>query len=241
MTHYWGSRYALCDIGPTPLGDGIVDVRDLLVLMEDIEPEEREPGLIAHWKLDETEGDAAFNSVSGEDAFVIGDPLWQPIGGILEGALQFDGTDDFISTDFVLNPADGLFSIMVWIKGGAPGQVILSQESGPNWLMADIADGSLRTDLRTPETIGRGATPPGPPLISPTTITDGGWHRVGFVRDGADRVLYVDDIEVARDTADSLESADGSLYIGAGSGLESGTYYSGLIDDVRIYNRVVSP
>lgn len=45
-----------------------------------------------------------YDSVSGEDAFAIGDPLWQPIGGIVDGALQLDGTDDFISTDFVLNP-----------------------------------------------------------------------------------------------------------------------------------------
>jgi hypothetical protein len=31
------------------------------------------------------------------------------------------------------------------------------------------------------------------------------------------------------------------LYIGCGKGTESGTYFSGLIDDVRIYNRIVSP
>ncbi|MHC4676379.1 MAG: TolB family protein, partial [Planctomycetota bacterium] len=28
----WGENYSLCDIGPTPLGDGIVDFRDLVVL-----------------------------------------------------------------------------------------------------------------------------------------------------------------------------------------------------------------
>ena len=107
--------------------------------------------------------------------------------------------------------------------------------------MSDTVDGSLRTDLRTPATTGRGAMPPGPPLISQTVIADGSWHRVGFVWDGNNRILYVDDVEVVRDTAATLEPADGSLHIGAGSGLDAGTFFSGLIDDVRIYNRAVKP
>ncbi len=139
-----------------------------------------------------------------------------------------------------MHPADGKFSVFVWIKGGAPGQVILFQESGVNWLVADAVDGALKTDLRTPATIGRIPIPPGPPLICPTVVTDGAWHRAGFIRDGSDRILYVDDIEVACDTATNLESASGGLYIGAGSDLEAGAFWSGLIDDVRIYSRALA-
>jgi hypothetical protein len=140
-----------------------------------------------------------------------------------------------------LNPVDGPFSVFAWVKGGAPGQVILSQAGAANWLMADSAGGALRTDLKEPGTTGRDPKPPGPPLISAAVITDGNWHRAGFVKDGINRILYVDDVQVARDTAVSLEAAGGDLYIGAGSGLEPGTFWSGLIDDVRIYNRAVSP
>ena len=32
IVDHWGEYYPLCDIGPTPLGDGIVDVEDLIVL-----------------------------------------------------------------------------------------------------------------------------------------------------------------------------------------------------------------
>ena len=84
---------------------------------------------------------------------------------------------------------------------------------------------------------GRGAAA----LKSQTVIVDGNWHRVGFVWDGSDRILYVDDMEVARDTPTDLESSEGGLYLGAGKALESGTYFSGLIDDVRIYSRIVDP
>ena len=34
MAGYWNTGEPLCDIGPTPLGDGIVDGQDLLVLTE---------------------------------------------------------------------------------------------------------------------------------------------------------------------------------------------------------------
>jgi len=200
-----------------------------------------DPRLVALWKMDETEGSIAYDSIGVNDGICHGDPLWQPAGGKLAGALEFDGIDDYVSTGFVLNPEYGPFSVFAWIKDGAPGQVILSQGSGVNWLMADPVDGVLKTDLKEPATTGRGAPPAGPPLISPTVVTDSYWHRVGFVRDGSDRILYVDDIEVARDTATNLESAGVGLHIGISNAIEPGTYWSGLIDDVRIYNRAVTP
>jgi hypothetical protein len=60
--------------------------------------------------------------------------------------------------------------------------------------------------------------------------------------DGSYRILYVDGIEVARDTAalELLEFADGGLYIGTDKNLDEGTFFSGLIDDVRIYNVALS-
>ena len=51
----------------------------------------------------------------------------------------------------------------------------------------------------------------------------------------------MDDILVAEDTQANLQGSDGSLYIGAGKAMEPGTYWSGLIDDVRIYNRAIRP
>jgi hypothetical protein len=226
------------DIGPTSAGDGLVDFQDIAVLTEYWLTY---PGAVAHWKLDETEGDIAKDNTGHHDGTLNGDPQWLPLEGRVAGALELDGKDDYVETGFVMNPADGAFSIFVWIKRGGPGQVIISQEGGVNWLMADPTDGALRTNLRTPGITGRGGKPAGPPLIGSTVVTDGDWHRVGFVRDGTDRVLYVDDIEVARDMAETLESAEGGLYIGAGSGLQHDAFWSGLIDNVRIYSRAVIP
>jgi hypothetical protein len=196
--------------------------------------EVNDPTLIAYWSLDETEGIVAHDISGDNDANVVGDPLWQPTGGVAEGALELDGIDDCVTTDFVLNPVDGPFSAFAWVKGGAPGQVVLSQIDEVNWLLADPTDGNLMTRLRSPGRAGK-------PLLSQANITDGDWHRVGLVWDGSNRVLYVDGVAVAEDTQDSLQGSDVGLYIGCGTGMEAGTFFFGLIDDVRIYNRAVIP
>ena len=77
--------------------------------------------------------------------------------------------------------------------------------------------------------------------MSETVITDGEWHRIGLVWNGSQRLLYVDGIIVAEDTQNGLEGTNNSLYISTGNAMEFGTYWSGLIDDVRIYNRAVHP
>jgi hypothetical protein len=241
MVDHWGTDEPAYDIGPMPWGDGIVDVQDLVVLAEHLFTY---PGAVAYWKLDETEGDIAYDSAAANDAVVFGDAVWQPEGGHVDGALQLDGIDDYVSTDFILNPADGAFSVFVWVKGGWPGQVIISQTDGTGmgatWLSADLLDGKLMTRLMLPST---GLRFPPQPLISEFVITDGNWHRIGFVWDGSYRYLYVDGAEVAKDTKSFsiLESSDGGLYLGAGKDLEPGSFFSGLIDDVRIYDRAITP
>lgn len=54
-------------------------------------------------------------------------------------------------------------------------------------------------------------------------------------------MLYADGSIVAEDMQDSLGGAGNGLYIGTGKEMDPGTFFSGLIDDVRIYNRVVRP
>ena len=156
----------------------------------------------------------------------------------MSGALEFDGADDYISTDFILDPSSGAFSVFVWIKGGMPGQAIISQTDGTGtgntWLGLDAQSGALMTAL-VPPSSGWVAKKP---LVSETIISDGQWHNIGFVWDGSYRILYVDGIEVAKDVAaqNPLKPATGGLQIGAGKTLREGTFFSGMIDDVRIFD-----
>ena len=237
MAAYWGTDDSLCDIGPTPWGDGIVDVKDLVVLAEHIGKNVDDPTLVAHWALDELEGDLAYDDADENVGTLLGEPTWRPGEGRVVGACGFDGIDDCIIVgDEVLNPADGPFSVLAWIKGGAPGQVIISQVDGVDWLMLDSSKGTLATELAPPP---RRLTVL--PLISDFVVTHDTWHRVAFVWDGTSRSLYVDDTLVAQDEQDSLEACRGGLYIGCGYGLPPENFFSGLIDDVRIYKRAVRP
>jgi hypothetical protein len=144
-----------------------------------------------------------------------------------------DGVSGYALASAVLNPADSPFSVFAWIKGDAPGQVIVSQQFASNWLATD-ADGKLMTELKSSDPLAE-------PLVSETVITDGQWHRIGLVWDGSHRILYVDSIIVAEDTQNKLSSSLGGLNIGCGSNLKENTFWSGLIDDIRIYNRAVNP
>jgi hypothetical protein len=229
----WHTHHTLCDIAPLPIGDGYVDGKDLLALAEHLEP--GDPTLVAHWKLDETEGLVAHDSVGTNDGMLVGASTWQSTGGKVGGALEFDGIEDFVSTPLVVNPAGGPFSVLAWVKGGMPGHTVVSQTKGANWLMVGPT-GTLTTGLSQPA--GR-ITPT--PLASETTITDNNWHRIAFTWDGGKRALYVDEVLVAEDTQTGLAASSGQLLIGCGHDMAPGTFWSGLIDDVRIYNRAVEP
>ena len=233
----WGETESLYDIGPTPLGDGIIDLQDVIALAQYIGSDFMDPTLVAHWALDEAMGDVASESAGGRDGTLTGEPAWRAGAGKVNGALEFDGVDDaVIVTDRVLDPADGLFSVFAWVQGGAPGQVIIAQVDGATWLMTDSSEGTLMTELSAP-----GGRKPVPPLTSGSSITDGGWHRVGFVWDGLTRSLYVDGVCVAEDTQDRLASSSGGLNMGCDLSMTSGTFFSGLIDDIRIYSRAIRP
>jgi hypothetical protein len=189
---------------------------------------------LARWRLDEVQGNIAHDSAGTKDAVVKGEALWQPEGGIFDGALQCDGIDDYIEAPFVLDPANGPFSVFAWIKGGQPGQTILSQAGASDWLLTD-AQGCIATSLVSE--VGK----PGKPLASATIVTDDQWHGVGLVWDGEFRNLYVDGELVAADVEvqDKFPGNQGGLHIGAAGTLDAGTFWSGMIDDVRIDDRVV--
>jgi len=190
-----------------------------------------DPHLIANWKLDEIEGNTAHDSAMQNDATVVGKAVWQPEDGHVEGALQFDGVSNYLSVPFILDPTKQPFSAYAWIKGGQPGQTIFSQQGAFGaWLFID-STGKLATSL----------TFPLPAFASDVIVTEDHWFRVGLVSDGSGMSLYVDDIEVARSDVSPILPATGDLHIGAGMNLESGTFWSGLIDDVKIYDRIVKP
>jgi len=61
------------------------------------------------------------------------------------------------------------------------------------------------------------------------------------VQYGSSRTLYVDGVMVGTDRPTPPASSTGGLNIGAGKSLDAGTFWSGLIDDVRLYGGAIKP
>jgi lysophospholipase L1-like esterase len=225
------------DLSPVPDGDGAIDLRDYAGLFQFWL---MTPGFLAHWTLDETEGVIAQDAVGTAHGTVMGDALWQPSGGSIGGTLELDGVDDYVRTEFVLNPADGPFTVFVWVKGGLASEVILSQTDtrgySGTWLGADPLGGRLMTDLTDAGRVTRA-------LVSEFVITDDVWHQIRLVWDGTLRHLFVDDVEVAADVRAlaPLVSSRGGMHMGAAKTPGGGTFWTGFIDDIRVYDGALLP
>jgi hypothetical protein len=228
-----GGSDSVCDIGPYAWGDGVVDSKDLMVLAEYIGQEFEDPTLVAHWAFDETEGEVAADSAGENDGMAVGNPVWQPAGGKVGGALAFDGVDDCVVALGGVALEGRPFSVIAWVNGSAAGGAIVSVQGGARWLYTNPLDGSLMTDLGKSSGAGK-------PLFSDVIVTDGQWHRVALVWDGADRILHVDGKEVAREPLAELSFSEAKLFIGTAS-MQAGSFWQGLLDDVRIYNRAAQP
>ncbi len=233
----WRGTEPAFDIAPPPNGDGVLDCRDLAGLSRYWMTY---PGVIAYWRLDETQGEVAVDKLGRFDGTAHGSPVWRPGAGRISGALELDGVDDYIAVGNVLSPADVAFTIFAWVRGGRPGAVILSQSSetgsGEAWLSIDASTGGLMTSM----TDGSRITVP---LVSDAVISDGLWHHIRLVWDGSHRYLFVDGKEVAADqrVLGKLKFSGAHFYLGAGNALQPGAFWPGLLDDIRIYNRAVKP
>jgi hypothetical protein len=238
MAEHWGSSDLRYDIAPMPCGDGFVDAADVARLAEYAAMDEiHDPTLVGRWKLDghpDEPGLARDCSENGCHGILIGDACLLPDCGMIDGALQCDGYDDYVVLPTSCNAGDGELSVFAWVNGGRRGKVILSQRAGVNWLMADQITGALKTELGSDARFSS-------TLQCDTSICDGTWHEIGLVWDGTNRSLYVDGVEVAHDAQVHAADCWGSLYLGASDTLHPGSFWSGLIDDVRIYNRAVIP
>jgi len=203
-----------------------------------------DPNLLGWWKL-ENEGSGAVVDSSGHDnhGTLHGDPQW--IDGYDGGALEFDGVDDYVNIDGYkgISAIDGVqqeFSIANWFRitarSGDNEMVTWGTNTGTQRLSWRVHEGRLRTEH------GDGN------LRGNTYVNDGQWHHGALVvTEGANlRVpatrLYVDGVEdtvfSGSDNAYNL-TADVDVRIGMG-GPTGDRFFPGSIDDVRIYERVLT-
>ncbi|MFC1633357.1 LamG domain-containing protein [Planctomycetota bacterium] len=193
-----------------------------------------DPSLVGWWKFDEGIGQTALDwSGHGNHGALQGDPQWVP--GQVGGALEFDGDDDFVDCG---NGPDlditGDITFMCWIKVEAftkTWETILGKGDDSYRMSRGPGDG---------DSIHFGCNgPTGGNLNANAIVTTNTWRHVALMYDGSNKIIYIDGVEDARvaSTGD-IDSSTYNFFIGENS-QQRGRNLTGLVDDVRIYNRVL--
>ncbi|MAT69753.1 MAG: hypothetical protein CMJ58_09535 [Planctomycetaceae bacterium] len=190
--------------------------------------------LIAHWKLDEATGTtAADSSGQGHDAvFTNGTPAWTT--GVRDAALDFNGASN-VATSAPLNPPPA-GTVAFWVQSdGAPAARQRLMGSGNTFEIWQDPDGPIHFDLNVSGGVETFATT--------ESMTEAGQWRhiaVSFNSDTDAYAIYVDgELDHAVTYAEDLvDAAAASFSIGTSG--SSTQYFSGGLDDVRIYNYELS-
>ncbi|UCE49450.1 MAG: LamG domain-containing protein [Phycisphaerales bacterium] len=200
-------------------------------------------GLQAHYEFEGTTNDSSGNARHGT---AMGNPVFE--AGKIGQAITFDGLNDYVNINgykgiTAVDEVQAAFSIACWVKTTSPeGEMV-------TWGSSDGAPlGGQYCTFRVNEATLRAEHGDGN-IRGNTAINDGQWHHVALTAvEGANlrvpnTLLYVDgqpdSVFSGSDNAYNL-TADADVNIGRRSSHED-RYLIGSIDDVRIYDRVLSP
>ncbi|MBT8144227.1 MAG: LamG domain-containing protein, partial [Gammaproteobacteria bacterium] len=197
-------------------------------------------GPIAHWKLDETSGTTAVDSVGGNDGTLINwpaSPDWVP--GKLNGGLSFDGNNDYIDVSSMNPMSYDDLTIVAWYKSTdtsvSDDEYIF--EHTDNW----VEEISFGPSDDGGETLRFGFTVGGSwlPHYGTSDVVDQQWHHLVAVRANGRVKLYVDGVK----ETDEVDNHAGTTVTIDGQGPFIGDYpgqseqVHGILDDLRFYDR----
>ncbi len=205
-------------------------------------------GLVGYWTFDEGSGTRANDSSGNGNNGTIYGASWTD-DAVSGKALDFDGVDDVVSMGDVLGfERTDSWTISAWIK---------TSDSHHGAVVSKIGAGARGYDLFV---IGGGYGPPGDLAVhiihawggdairkySDMRVDNGSWYHVAYTYDGSSSAtgvnIYIDGVlhnGIATHTSVSNSITNPSSFrIGGREGVQ---LFRGLIDEARIYNRVLSP
>ncbi len=232
----------------------VVDYPDVEIMASDWLVEDEviattNPGtasLVGHWKLDDGSGTAAVDSsANNNNGALHGGPQW--VAGYDGDALEFDGGNDYVELPIgsVINSLTNS-TFATWVNfsnAGGAWQRIFDFGSDTTFYMFLTprmgTAGPMRFGITT---AGGGATEQ---IATAPSALASGWHHVAVTIDvdGDTITLYLDAVVVAQNTEATLSPSDLGVttnnWLGR-SQYAGDAFYSGLIDDFRIYSRALT-
>jgi hypothetical protein len=181
--------------------------------------------LVGHWKFDGNVNDSSGNGAHGT---IGGDPTFVA-GTVGSGALDFDG-DDYVTMDGVVDYIPGNdITMSAWIKTTASGEgdwFSMNPLSGNQFILC-ILNGDIL--------FWEGGWQP----AAGVTVNDGAWHHIAATRENMYVSIYVDGVyQSAGSYTSGVTFSEGDRWSIAQEwdGETPSDFYTGSIDDVRIYN-----
>jgi hypothetical protein len=196
--------------------------------------------LVLHWALDEGSGTVAHDlSGNGNDGTLNGEPKWAT--GKTGGALECDGTDDYVEVPRIVQDD---FTLMAWIKTDTPGLELGTQGyqgSGLIWSdVAGVANDFILAVLGTKLSFFCGN--PDLSVNSDRDVVIGQWVHVTAVRNQQDQQIsiYIDGEHEGTINHANSNPLNAHDVIAVGGNVLDSRYYTGLIDEVRIYDHALT-
>jgi hypothetical protein len=193
-------------------------------------------GLVAYYPFN---GNANDESGNGNNGIVTGATLTTDILGINNSAYYFDGANDFIR---IKRTIEDDFTLCGWINtsyslngtGFYDGRgLIYADVAGVhNDFGASILNGKFAFGLGNPDVT----------IQSTTSVNTGKWVFFTAVRNKSDGKIrvYLNGSEETNIISNNRNSLNSPSFINIGGNTIDGRYFNGIIDDIRIYNRVLN-
>jgi hypothetical protein len=181
-------------------------------------------GAVAYWRLGETSGTTAVDSVGGKNGTISGGVTLGQTGALADGnkAMLFDGaTGKIVTVANVTIPV--VCTLEAWIKVTLDCGFFSSRTVGATGQTVYFGTSSGKIFLFSTTTSG-GATP----------LIDGRWHHVVVVLDGITATFYVDGLLDGTPSAQARTTPSVGV-VSIGWDQPTNSFWPNLIDEVAIY------
>ncbi len=200
-------------------------------------------GLIAHWKMDETSGGVVTDHAGANDGTMTGglDADTDSVAGQVATALNMNGTSDYIEVNQDWGDALPTFSYALWLKADNVTNQDLFYRLNGDSLYPRASFTPSAGDIKFQFSRSGGAQTHSSTFN--TNLTTGTWYHVAFTFDNAAGNIYKLYIDgTLFNTTDFTDGTiDGGTYnLLIGRDFDQTTYFDGAMDDIRVYNRVLS-